>query len=217
MACWYYKTNTATGGLLSTGDIDNSNVLWSLYLKAAAIGGEVRFRANTADASTTLDWSQDTWEHAAAVGTSATDRAVFINGGNKGISTTDITPTGLDKTALAVERTNILANYLDGRMADATVWDVALSDAEVAIPALGFSPLLVRPANLVAYWPLIRDDRDWVGGYDMTAYNSPTWAAHAGKVKYPLWRPSLLRPGAAALLLRRGVLRGIARGILRGV
>jgi hypothetical protein len=52
--------------------------------------------------------------------------------------------------------------------------------------AAGFSPLFVRPQSLVAYWPLIRDnDNDIVGGYDMTAYNTPTVAAHP-PVIYPV-------------------------------
>jgi hypothetical protein len=44
------------------------------------------------------------------------------------------------------------------------VWNAALTDAEVAILATGFSPKKVRPQSLVFYAPLVREVRDLVGG-----------------------------------------------------
>lgn len=44
----------------------------------------------------------------------------------------------------------------DGFPGSRAIWDVALSDAEVALLSRGASPMLVRPEALVEYWPMIR-------------------------------------------------------------
>lgn len=44
--------------------------------------------------------------------------------------------------------------YFDGDIAEAAIWNVALSDAEIAMLAKGLSPLRVRPASLVSYVPM---------------------------------------------------------------
>ena len=43
----------------------------------------------------------------------------------------------------------------DGYTAEAALWDVGLSDDEMAALAKGFSPLLVRPESLRSYWPIL--------------------------------------------------------------
>ena len=58
-------------------------------------------------------------------------------------------------------------NYCDGSLAEAAIWNAALSDAEVAALATGVSPLLVRPGSLVFYAPLARDLLDRVGGLQL--------------------------------------------------
>ena len=74
--------------------------------------------------------------------------------------------------------------------------------------ARGYSPLFVRPQNLVAYWPLIRDeDQDRVGGYDMAAYNTPSVAAHppiiySAQLHIPA--PASIDLGGGQMTLMRG-------------
>jgi hypothetical protein len=71
--------------------------------------------------------------------------------------------------------------HLNGRLAECAIWNVALTAAEIASLVKAFSPLLIRPASLVAYWPLIgRHDPEICpkGGFDMTLTNTPTTAAH---------------------------------------
>jgi hypothetical protein len=99
------------------------------------------------------------------------------------------------------------------------IWSAALTDAEAAILALGISPLLVRPASLAAYWPMIRDtDRDLVGDYHWTPYNSPTIATHPPKIRYPrLAAAFILAAASAGGFTDRGIGRGILRGLARGL
>lgn len=44
---------------------------------------------------------------------------------------------------------------LFGGIAECAVWDIGLTAAEMAALAKGFSPLLIRPTSLVAYWPIL--------------------------------------------------------------
>jgi hypothetical protein len=46
----------------------------------------------------------------------------------------------------------------DGLLAEAAIWSVILTPAEFAALNNGYSPLLIRPASLVEYQPMIRDN-----------------------------------------------------------
>ncbi len=54
--------------------------------------------------------------------------------------------------------------YWDGTIAELAIWDVKLTDAEHLILAARYSPLFVRPQNLVGYWRLIRGINDEILG-----------------------------------------------------
>jgi hypothetical protein len=63
------------------------------------------------------------------------------------------------------------ANYFSGLIAEAGIWSVALTAAEIASLAKGISPLSIRPASLLAYWPLIGQtspEIDFHGRFEMT-------------------------------------------------
>ncbi len=67
----------------------------------------------------------------------------------------------------------------DGDVAEVASWAVALSAPEIASLAKGFSPLLVRPASLKAYWPLVRDGRPHFGPSAASLVGSPNVSAHS--------------------------------------
>jgi len=189
MACWFKAASqTSTKTLIGFG---NSSSYPQLYLGAQANTNYVFSLVEDTGTSysiTTVGYDVGEWNHACGVFTSNTLRASYLNGGNKATNATSrVFPSTANVTTIGVRhRGGAFANYMDGVIAEAGIWNVALTDAEVASLAAGFSPLFVRPASLVAYWPLIRDeDIDIVGGYDLTAYNSPTIAAHC-----PIMRPA---------------------------
>lgn len=78
--------------------------------------------------------------------------------------------------------------YLTGSVAEAACWNVVLVAQEQIALASKFCPLLVRPANLKAYWALggrqPDDDKDRVGGYNLAPAGSPTVTTHP-RVIYP--------------------------------
>ena len=141
-------------------------------------------------ADTTAAPPADTWFHFAGVWISSTSRAAYLNGGNKGTSSVNVTPTGIDRVQFGARSRNGGASTdygdFDG-LGEIGLWNAALTDAEVAVLAKGVSPLMVRPQSLVAYWPLLGNQSpeiDLVGGYDMTLNAAPTKAAHP-RVIYP--------------------------------
>lgn len=180
----WFNGDTLTGNdtIISLGDANNEITLYmagdtvNLFLKG---GTPLLNIATTAMAST------GTWSHAAGVGVSATDHRVFFDGGNKGSSGTSVSPVPVNAR---IGRSPSSSNFFDGLLAEMAVWNVALSDAEIALWAKGFSPLFIQPHNLVAYWPLIRDDdNDWIGGFDLTAFNTPTVSPHPPLVVHPAY------------------------------
>ena len=185
MACWFYTDEMENyQALMFIGDKAAENNFFTLRLSDDHAGNIVEFDRRSAaartQAQTTAGFNINTWHHACAVASATDSAAVFLDGGNKGTEVTDITPVGLDRVSIARYGDDSPGTYMSGRIAEAAIWNVALTDAEVAGLGDRVSPLFIRPQNLVAYWPLIRDeDRDPVGGFDLTAFNAPSIAAHA--------------------------------------
>jgi hypothetical protein len=186
IACWFYADDTSIP--MCMFDITNSGdgfQRFTLRARGAIAGDPITFYCNT-HAQTTTGYTINTWHHACAVAYDTDDRACLIDGGSKGTDNNEQAPVGLDRMDIGRLGDSTPSEYFSGRIAEVGLWDAALSDDEVAILAQGFSPPFVRPQNLVAYWPLIRDtDDDIIGGYSMTAFNGPTVGAHPPMI-YPV-------------------------------
>jgi len=184
IAAWcYVDDSSAIHGIISL----NSGVLTESFFIVSRTDRKLRAYTYTAaggySAETTTTFTDNTWFHACGVFAASDSRAAYINGGGKGTNATNVVPAGINTTTVGDAGSGTI--YFSGAIAEAAIWNVALTDDEVAMLAKGFSPLFIRPQNLVAYWPLVRADQDVVGGYDLTPVNSPTIAAHP---------PQILRP-----------------------
>jgi hypothetical protein len=170
--------------LSARGDTANDPVQFTTAKKPPLVYGEAE----------KTNFAASTWHHVCGKSGSTSSRYVYLDGVVSAEETTDVdAPLSIDNFVIGVlkEYTNIEA-YFDGIVAEAAVWNVALSDAEVGALAHGFSPLFIRPESLFGYWPLIRDIKDVTSnGYNLTAYNSPTYDVHP-PVIYPA---TPLRPG----------------------
>ena len=181
MACWFWTANgdNAKDLMCIGSSTDNANYIiranTNEQIQACTYGGGANGNPLAAG-----NFSLETWNHACGVWEAEDARVAFLNGAVGFQNTNSVTVPNQDMVGLASYIWhNNFGNYWDGYLAEAAIWNVALSEDEVAVLAAGYSPLFVRPGSLVAYWPLIRDeDQDKVGGYDLTAYNSPTIAAH---------------------------------------
>lgn len=159
MSAWVRTTDTATSqAVLWIGDKDVTNHRAFLRIAGNIVGDPVVFTVQgggaAADANTSSGVTSGVWHHVAAVATSSTDRAVFIDGGSKGTSATDVTPAGIDRIAVGRQVHSSPGAPLTGQVAWTAMWDVALTDAQVAILATGINPRRVRPADLVWVAPL---------------------------------------------------------------
>lgn len=135
-------------------------------------------------------YALDQWQHLTGVFSATDRRRVYWNGRPGAEDTVAKTPGGLNRATVgAWESSGGVTAYFAGGAAEAAVWDVALSDAEILALAQGDSPLLVRPDNLRAYWPLGGDfgenDADQSGqANDLTAEGGPGWTTHP-PIRYP--------------------------------
>lgn len=143
-------------------------------------------------ASTTAGPTPGQWNHVVARFSSTSAREVFLNGGNKGIGTGYRVPANLpNQTGIGCYARDPGQDWMqwNGQIAEVGIWNIALTDEEIAVLAAGYSPLFVRPQNLVAYWPLIRQgspvlNPDIVGRFNLNDYNWPTNEAHC-RIRYP--------------------------------
>ncbi len=139
--------------------------------------GTVRLRSNNnstpgnAVSGTLLTAGQ--WYHICGVWTSTVSRSIYVDNA-KVTDTTGCTVTGLTHTDIG--RLKFLAQYGDFEIAFLGLWVGALTDAQVAQLALGFSPRHVKPTGLVDFWPMSAGASPEVGllGTSLSLVGSPT-------------------------------------------
>lgn len=180
VACWFFLDSVSVNStFISIPDKDVNTHYFVLNFENA---GLVRWRVRAdgfATADTTAGPSISTWHHTVAVEAASNDHSVYLDGGNVGTNTVSRAPTGVDRTSIGRHGAATPGQYMGGRLAECGIWNAALNADEISSLAAGYSPLFVRPQSLVAYWPLIRDeDQDRVGGFDLTAFNTPTISDH---------------------------------------
>jgi hypothetical protein len=200
VASWFNSDSATINQFLVTiGETGTGNNRWFLSVAGAVVGDPVQFNAKvTTDrtCSTTTGYTVGQWHHACGVEASATDRRVFIDGGSKATETTSTVPTGANRTRIGASVTNETGTApFDGRIAEVVIWNVALSDAEVAlISRPGFPQHRYRSGSVVGYWRLgvASPEPDWSGMGNHLTVSAPTIADHVGAAPtfgYDVWAP----------------------------
>ena len=168
VCCWFTADDvTIQADLLSAVDGDDVDDGFRLLFRGNLAGDPVMWRIRnhgtgeaTAPFSST-GVSANPYHHAAGVSASSTDHRAFIDGGSKGTSANTVTfPVGLtDLHVGAMLSQGSFSSFHSGNIAEVAIWNVALTDAEIAWLATGASPLTLthRIGNLVFYHDLIRD------------------------------------------------------------
>jgi len=124
-------------------------------------------------------YTQNVWSHFAGVFTSSTSRVGYVNAVAGTPNTTNIgTQNTATEILVGVRRATSFGLYFDGDIAEFGVWNVALTQPEIASLARGMTCDKVRPQSLVFYAPLVRDLIDQKGGLAITNNNSATVANH---------------------------------------
>lgn len=193
MGCWF-RSDSDT--VLQTG-IAVGSATDALYLEfAGTTAGDplaavslIDGGATWASAVTTTGYSVDTWHYGLAVFAAHNDRAAYIDGGSKGASSTSIVTDPFDYFTRVGTLDSAVRN-VSGAQAEVAIWNVALTDYEAGLLAIGYPAPLIRPGHLAFYLPLDDSDKEWNNRYHMTPVNKPSWAAHPPKVlrmKQRLW------------------------------
>lgn len=136
------------------------------------------------------------WHHAAGVWASATSRQCYLDGTADTVNTTSRTPSGIDRFKVGAGGSE--GQVLNGLIAHSAVWGVALTADEIASLAAGLSPLLIRPASLVAYWPYLGRDSteiDIIGRYDL-AVTGAAASADEPRLRWPSRKRVIYVPAA---------------------
>lgn len=212
MACWFNSDSlTLTQCLMFLGDKDVTNQYFQLQAAGAIAGDPVAAlveSGTTGQAISSTGYSANTWHHASAVFTSATSRTARIDGGSAGSNTANTTPTGLDRTGIGRRGSSSAGLYMSGLIAEAAIWNVALTAAEIGVLADGFCPLFVRPSALQAYWPLVGryspEISVFKGGFDLTVTG-----AVAGDHVRQIWKRKqrLIVPSPAVVAVGQPTMR----------
>lgn len=191
MACWFKAPDNAVEHSLMFLGTAGSNFQYHCWLTASGnvSGNPLTFYAadtsNTAVTVTNYNTDNVTWQHACAVGTSTTNRRVYLNGVSSSLSSTLRAP-GAQNRFMVGNAALVSTNTGNGQsVAHAAVWNVALTATEVANLAAGRHPYTVRPDALVYYSPCEGDTTNEV---DMVANRSTTTTSSDKAPQPPLLR-----------------------------
>lgn len=190
ISAWFYPKDTTTGGTVM-GVLDLSDGTQHHILRFNILAGEVSAYTRSGGTNTAAHsgntFSANTWNHAFGRWNAANERLVILNDGTPVSNSTSATPTGIDTTRIG---RGVSGFYADAYLAEVAVWQVSDFDYARYVPMLaaGYSPLLIKPESLVAYWSLIgrtSPEIDLVGGFDMTLIAGPTVTPHPPKIIHP--------------------------------
>lgn len=205
----WIKPDATYSGEINCFGLSNSAAttqLFRIHFNRAAAADQVafQFRANdnldrTAIGATNL--VADTWNHVCGtveiVAGPTANLEVFLNGDSDGTASGESSGIiTLDHVDVGVLGRTTDAQFWDGEIAECAAWSVVLSDAEIAVLAMGVSPLFVRPQSLAFYAPLIRDVREITTANVVSANTDTTVFSHP-PMRYPFMQQSLV-PAAEA-------------------
>lgn len=202
VAGWVYNTTTTGGTILSvTQDINDAESLGLDTAGSTDVRCYTYTNANGFTSSTKTGGApQNTWAHVGGVWASSTSRTAYSNGVAATTDTGTGAPLGLNRTTLGqLYRPSMTSATFPGSMAEWAAWNVALSADEMAMLSTGVRPWKIRPAALIAYWPLLgraTNEEDWAGSFTMVPSGSPTVADHP--LIIPATAGGIILPAAAA-------------------
>ena len=139
VSAWWYPTDmTVFSAIFAISAAGGNDRRWTMEMRNNTEGNVLALTAQSAptysQTNSTASCVVNTWQHCAAVFTSATSRTIYLRGGNSATGTTSVTPSGIDTTAIGrlVNVTNPSgALYAKGSIDDVMLFNRALSASEV--------------------------------------------------------------------------------------
>lgn len=140
--------------IFNLADLSGVADFWQLAINGSNIGRWRAKRGSGAGIATSALITLDVWQHHAGIEISNVSRSAFLNGANKGTDATDEPPVGIDRTSVGRTGDSTPSDYWDGDIGHVAVYNVELTDQEVATLAAGFNPRRVHIDNLRGYFPV---------------------------------------------------------------
>lgn len=171
--------NTAAQTVLRIASSANQSVINLAANGGVSPGRATQLAVLNSSGSSTVAYYDATyplnqWVLRSGISASDTSRLAIFGTTKSAEVTANIAPSGLD--ILNIGRP--AAGSEIAFVAEAAIWNVVLTDAEIASLDKGFKPYRVRPQSLVFYAPLVRVVQDVRNGITLTPTNSPTVADH---------------------------------------
>lgn len=135
ISCWFYPTQVASSRDLVT--IANNGNTTDYFQMQCVGGGGVQARigagGGNSTAASSFNATANVWNMGTVVFASATSRWSYTNAMGKVTNATNRSPAGVNKIGVGalISSTIPTASYFDGYIRNVTIWNRALSDAEV--------------------------------------------------------------------------------------
>jgi hypothetical protein len=192
-ACWFNPqnfNNDPNGLLILSRGTTNSDCIGLMWNDSGGsnptVSAVINNNGTVTEALHATALSTSTWYHATAVFSSATSYSIYLNGANKvSQNNSNAFPSSMDRVLMGsifISSQRLTSALL----AEAGIWNVALTDDEALALARGASPMLVRPGALRFYSNLFGNASPEPNKYGaaLTLVNSPTKADHP-RIIYP--------------------------------
>jgi hypothetical protein len=175
ISCWFNSDTTNANKTLVTLAIGlvGQNTSNGFHLRITS-GAQVQATiANGAGSNSAAvgTYTLQNWHHGAAVFYTTGSRYAFCDAVRSSQSTAVRTVNTNPNNIIIGQGSGGSFNPaqpFNGRIAEVGIWNVGLTDAEIAMLAKGIKPIYVRPESLLYYIPLVRDINDHVGGLTFT-------------------------------------------------
>jgi hypothetical protein len=212
MAAWFNTTDMDYHQVVMSIANSGSDLNSFFIMAGGATAGDpayicIRDNGGATYTVTSNGYSSGVWHHICGVFAAANDRTIVLDGdwANRGTSVVSRSPSGVNKTAIGVNCRQTLQWYMNGKIAEAAIWNAALTEAEITTLAKGYSALFVRPQNLVEYWNLfVLAPVSRITGNQLTKVGQPSKEPH----------PGIIYPAPTSVL---GVAGGITPLVLRAI
>lgn len=136
-------------------------------------------------AVSTVTLTTNVWYHLTAVFASTADRRMFVDGADKQTNTSSTAPSGIDTLSIGRASDSTPGSYAHADIANPVVYNVALTDSEVAQLAIAH-PHLVRLGGIESHYDFLDTSyQDTIGGYNLATTSAPSISAHPSSIIYP--------------------------------
>ena len=198
ISCWFFPTDLTAGAqrdIVHLEDSVNGQSYWIDQLGTS-------LRVVTWNGSTPVNASTGTltvnrWHHAFARFNSNTSRVIQLNGAAGTTSTTNSAQTSQLINGLTIGQAENKTRLFQGYIAHVAIYNGAMQNPDAISLARGMSPLAVRPANLIAYFPMCDPGEQRNIAFPKSIAYKPLPIINTG-TRYSNWNPPIKTPPNAS-------------------